>query len=199
METNTSKSPIESGDYKLNGTNTRIDYPFFLWSFVFLFASLANFFIQSGIAYDGVVTVLNLAGILSGFLAILITLYFIAGEKAKSSQERLSKYYWFSVFVLYYAVATLLKHDFDYVNIEIYRLNFVGFAVVIWGILNKHSWLIYGGILITVSPFFVGIVHFPYQYLAIACIWMFTILHFFLAPRQKKAEKTSPSYLDATA
>ncbi len=95
METKTSESSNESGDYKLNGMNPRIDYPFFLWSIVFLFASLANFFIQSGVTSTSVVAVLNLAGILSGFLAILITLHFIAGKKAKSSEERLSKYSWF--------------------------------------------------------------------------------------------------------
>jgi hypothetical protein len=199
METKTRKLSSESGVYKLNGMDLRIDYPFFLWSFVFLFASLANFFIQRGAVSSGVIAVLNLAGILSGFMAIMITLNFIVGKKARSSQERLSKYYWFSVFVLYYAIAILFKYDLNYLNIEVYRLNFVGFAVVIWGILNKHSWLIYWGIVIMVTPFFISIVHFPYQYLAITCIWMFTILHFFLAPKQKKAKKTSFSYLDATA
>jgi hypothetical protein len=85
METKTRKLSSESGVYKLNGMDLRIDYPFFLWSFVFLFVSLANFFIQSGVVSSGVIAVLNLAGILSGFMAIMITLNFIVGKKARSS------------------------------------------------------------------------------------------------------------------
>jgi len=149
------------------------EFPLLLWGLSFVFVSLSQYMVLvPGISIQ-LKSLLNISGLFVGISAIIVTIHFVVNRKPKSEREKIFKYYWLVVFVLYHVLPFFIVSDFaDYQMINVYRLTYVGVALIVWGILNNFVLLIYGGALFTVSPIFVNLIYQPYQYLAIAFLWL---------------------------
>lgn len=174
------------------------DLPLILWGWVFLFVSLTQYVIKAEVSSEQIKTILNISGLLVGLSAIILSIHFVVNRRPISGKERVFKYYWLVVFILYHIIPFFIDSNFaDYQTINVYRLTFVGMALIGWGIINNFVWLIYGGALFAVAPLFINQIYMPYQHLAIASLWLFAyIFPFFILLNQKKSRVLNHAKLD---
>jgi len=149
------------------------EFPLLLWGLSFVFVSLSQYMVLVPDISMPLKSLLNISGLFVGLSAIVVTIHFVVNRKPKSGREKFFKYYWLVVFVLYHVLPFfILNYSIDYHVVNVLRLIYVGIALIVWGIINNFVLLIYGGALFAVSPLFVNLIHQPYQYLAIAFLWL---------------------------